>query len=263
MATTDSQALSDEIESLLVRYLQLLDEYTSLHNHLSSVQSSVYTDIARANFQAERGVSYGRESYDTRVMRPGRLCRVTGDAEDGTAVFEIGKMVTSAGEEKIGVGDTGKKVDSEGAGKTEVNTEDGEEKDGHTTTQTQDIEEGMENITIQTEATDDPNTQDKADKEGKDKESPKVTNPHDDKSSTQTPDPLRMFGFSIPSALRIAQSSSIQIVESSIPRLATISLQMRALEIQIRRARKYKAKALALEGGRGGLKGAVGEGVAV
>ncbi|KAH9210769.1 hypothetical protein DL95DRAFT_370533 [Leptodontidium sp. 2 PMI_412] len=211
MATTDPQTLSDEIDSLLARYLQLLDEYTSLRIPLSSLQSSVYTNIARANFQAERGVSYGRESYDRRVMQPGRLCRVIGDAEDGT-----------------------------------------------------NIDEDMEKITVQTEATGDPDTQDtKNDKEGKDEEPPKVTNQQDNKSNTQNPDPLRMFGFSIPSALRTAQSSSIQLVESSIPRLATVSLQMRALEIQIRRTKKYRAKALALEGTKGSLKGAVGEGVAV
>ncbi|KAH6712557.1 hypothetical protein BKA61DRAFT_86795 [Leptodontidium sp. MPI-SDFR-AT-0119] len=254
MATTDPQTLSDAIDSLLARYLQLLDEYTSLRIPLSSLQSSVYTNIARANFQAERGVSYGRESYDRRVMQPGRLCRVMGDAEDGTVIFEIGKVVTSAGEEKIGLGKTGVSAEAE----------DEKGRDGNNPTPTKNIDDDMEKITVQTEATDDPDTQDiKNDKEGKDKEPPRVTNQQDNKSNTQNPDPLRMFGFSIPSALRTAQSSSIQLVESSIPRLATVSLQMRALEIQIRRAKKYRAKALALEDGRGGLKGAVGEGVAV
>ncbi|KAH7348367.1 hypothetical protein BKA65DRAFT_259312 [Rhexocercosporidium sp. MPI-PUGE-AT-0058] len=244
------QALSDEIDSLLAQYLQLLDEYTSLHVSLSSLQSSIYTNIARANFQAERGLSYGRDSYDQRAMRPARVCRVTGDAEDGSVVFEIGKVVTSTGGEKTGLGETGVKADDE------------QGKDGNLPSQTQNIEEGMEKMTVQTEGTDDP-TKDSKDEEGKDKELPKVANQKDDNSTPQTPDPLRMFGFSIPSALRTAQSSSIQLVESSIPRLATISLQMRALEIQIRRARKYRAKALALEGGRGGLKAVVGESVSV
>ncbi|KAH7419585.1 hypothetical protein BKA64DRAFT_699612 [Cadophora sp. MPI-SDFR-AT-0126] len=232
---TDSRALSDEIDSLLVRYLTLLDEYTSLRGSLGSLQSSVYANIARANFQAERGVSYGRESYDRRAMTPGRLCRVTGDAEDETVDFEIVKV---GAESFAAMGDApGDKA------------EDKVEKDVNDQDEAEDIAEGMEKVNIGTRSSKDtsPDTDNNS--------PPKIPLP----SQNKTPDPIRMFGFSIPSALRTAQSTSIQVVESSIPRLASISLQMRALEIQIRRARKYKAKALVAEAGtvREGVKEAV------
>ncbi|KAL2064417.1 hypothetical protein VTL71DRAFT_4911 [Oculimacula yallundae] len=246
----DSQALSDEIDVLLARYLQLLDEYTSARGTFSTLQSSIYTDIARANFQAERGVSYGRESYDRRAMRPGRLCRVRGDAEEGTAVFEIEKVVVS-----------GK------AGKDNSSPRDKEENEkGIITGQTLDIEESMERVTVQEgkESGSQDSVEDKEERQDtkastETDSSPKPTPPQ----ATQIPDPLRMFGFNIPSALRKAQTSSTQLTETSIPQLATITLQMRALEIQIRRTRKYRAKALAVEEGKGVLKGDVREGVTV
>ncbi|KAK0099525.1 hypothetical protein ONS95_000254 [Cadophora gregata] len=233
---TDSQALSDEIDSLLVRYLTLLDEYTSLRGSLSSLQSSIYTNIARANFQAERGVSYGREAYDRRALTPNRVCRVTGDVGDGTVVFEFGKVVEE---------------ESAATEQTSVNKVEGqEEEDGSDSDKTEDIAEGMEKVSIGTDLSANTSTD-----KNNDPSPPKPT-----PTPNETPDPIRMFGFSIPTALRTAQSSSIQLVESSIPRLASISLQMQALEIQIRRARKYRAKALAAEAGS--VKGRAKEGIA-
>ncbi|KAG4415587.1 hypothetical protein IFR04_011256 [Cadophora malorum] len=237
----DSQAFSDEIDSLLVRYLTLLDEYTSLRGSLGSLQSSIYADIARANFQAERGVSYGREAYDRRAMTPGRVCRVTGDAEDGTVGFEV---------QKVRAVDSAATEDGPG-NKAEEKVKEGQ--DGNDSNETEDIAEGMEKVNIQTES-----SQEKS-PEIDDPSPPKSTSP----SQNKPLDPIRMFGFSIPSALRSAQSSSIQLVETSIPRLASINLQMRALEIQIRRARKYRTKALAAESSAGGMKAGAKEGVAV
>lgn len=64
---------------------------------------------------------------------------------------------------------------------------------------------------------------------------------------TKTKDPLRMFGILTPQALRVAQGQSINMVEEVIPKLVSVSAEMKALEIKIRRARKYRAKAEAAE----------------
>ncbi|XMA20833.1 hypothetical protein WAI453_013624 [Rhynchosporium graminicola] len=248
----DSQRFSDEIDLLLGRYLQLLDEYTSLLVTLSTLQSSIYSDIARANFQAERGVSYGRESYDWRAMRVGRLCQVNGDVEEGTAVFEVEKVAASG---KAGSKTPGKKAEGD---------------KGNILSETEDIEEALKNVTVQADEVSEAQGPEE-DQEEKDKTSSrKSTSSKADDTPTpsppqtnQIPDPLRLFGFSIPSALRTAQSSSMQMVETSIPRLATVTLQMRALEIQIRRARKYRTKALAVEGGNGDAERSLEKEVAV
>jgi hypothetical protein len=66
----------------------------------------------------------------------------------------------------------------------------------------------------------------------------------DEKPAPAKPkDPIRMFGILVPQALRTAQSESIKVAETIIPKLATVNKQMEALEIEIRRKRKHRAKA--------------------
>jgi hypothetical protein len=56
-------------------------------------------------------------------------------------------------------------------------------------------------------------------------------------------DPIRMFGYSIPSALKAAQVEAIKMVESSIPQICAVNAEMMEVEIKIRRARKQRVKA--------------------
>jgi hypothetical protein len=60
-------------------------------------------------------------------------------------------------------------------------------------------------------------------------------------------DPLRMFGILTPQSLRTAQKEAIEMVEAIIPRLVSIDAEMREVEIQVRRARKFRVKAEGLE----------------
>ncbi|OCK81822.1 hypothetical protein K432DRAFT_403444 [Lepidopterella palustris CBS 459.81] len=55
-------------------------------------------------------------------------------------------------------------------------------------------------------------------------------------------DPLRWYGLLVPPALRSAQASFIQAVEGPIPRLVTLSKELRSLEIDIGRTRKQIRK---------------------
>ncbi|KAK3356934.1 hypothetical protein B0T25DRAFT_630113 [Lasiosphaeria hispida] len=57
-----------DIDNLLQRYLELLDEYTQLRAALNTLQSGIYHDLARANFSAERGIRYGLDYYDDRMQ---------------------------------------------------------------------------------------------------------------------------------------------------------------------------------------------------
>ncbi len=67
------------------------------------------------------------------------------------------------------------------------------------------------------------------------------------KTASRVKDPIRMFGIlNIPSSLRTAQSEAIKMVDI-IPQLVSVDTQMKEIEIQIRRARKYRAKAEAAE----------------
>lgn len=69
------------IDELLERYLGLLDEYTRLRKELSQAQSSIYQNIARANFAGERGMRYGQNNYDER-MQATRLLAISADEKE-------------------------------------------------------------------------------------------------------------------------------------------------------------------------------------
>ncbi|CAK7197460.1 hypothetical protein SEUCBS139899_000107 [Sporothrix eucalyptigena] len=64
---------SDTVDELLARYLGLLHEYTELRSQLSSHQESMFGNLARANFAAERGFRYGPDHFDGRMQALIRL----------------------------------------------------------------------------------------------------------------------------------------------------------------------------------------------
>ncbi|KAL3424990.1 hypothetical protein PVAG01_04272 [Phlyctema vagabunda] len=76
-------SISGDIDSLLERYLNLLDTYTNLRSELATLQSSVHQHIARANFSADRGIRYGQDLYDER-MQASRACGITVAASSAT-----------------------------------------------------------------------------------------------------------------------------------------------------------------------------------
>jgi len=80
---------SDRIDSLLERYLSLLDEYTTLRESLSKTQTTLYQNLARANFSAERGVRYGPDYYDDRMQASRTLSVSTSDDNSGRPRFDI------------------------------------------------------------------------------------------------------------------------------------------------------------------------------
>lgn len=199
------------IDSLLHRYLLLLDEYTTLRSRLSDLQTGVYQGIARANFSAERGLRYGRDQYDDRMQASRRVAIKDEKKEDGvtTPIFSVvdgsAEKATAAAGHKEGedTGESAKEDESDDNNKEASATGEGEE-------------------------------------EKKQAEEPPAA-----ASATKqhVNNPLRWFGILAPMPLRNAQSLSVEAVEQVIPRLVTVNAEMLDLEIEVRRARKKRAKA--------------------
>lgn len=111
-------SLSNEIDSLLGRYLDLLHVYTQLRQDLATVQASVrqfcsccvnrtccpnlvlqvYQHLARANFSAERGIRYGQDLYDER-MQASRLCSIATNASGVHFAVSQSVKVDESGEQ--------------------------------------------------------------------------------------------------------------------------------------------------------------------
>lgn len=176
-------AQQDQIDSLLQRYLGLLDEYTELRAQLSTLMAGAYQDVARANFSAERGMRYGESHYDQRMRATRRLSVREGEA--GEPTFATVPNPEAAEEDWVEAGP------EQSRGEDEV-------------------------------------------------EKPK---------QAACKDPLRWFGLFVPTALRTAQSQSVEVVERVIPRLVSVNAEMLAIEIQVRRARKRRDKTLVADSG--------------
>lgn len=85
---------SDQIDHLLVNYLDLLDQYENLRKSLYKLQGSMLQNISKANFNANRGIRYGEDFYDTR-MQALRLCVTTKDEKKGTSIFTVDALIKS------------------------------------------------------------------------------------------------------------------------------------------------------------------------
>jgi hypothetical protein len=62
-------------------------------------------------------------------------------------------------------------------------------------------------------------------------------------SLKQPPPPLRLLPILPPPSLRAAQTESSALVRDLVPRLAQVEVEMREVEVCVRRARKRQAKA--------------------
>ncbi|KFH40742.1 hypothetical protein ACRE_085610 [Hapsidospora chrysogenum ATCC 11550] len=118
----------DHIDSLLERYLALLDEYTRLRDRLSRLQSGVHQNIARANFSAERGLRYGQDQYDGR-MRASRVLDIRVEQQQGTGVpsFGVVDATTTARTPDDGDVDSGSEEEEEAEAEEGRKDDSGEE----------------------------------------------------------------------------------------------------------------------------------------
>ncbi|KAI1451025.1 hypothetical protein F5Y02DRAFT_366732 [Annulohypoxylon stygium] len=107
----------DHIDKLLERYLHLLHEYTTLRDQLSSLQTGMYQNIARANFAAERGLRFGQDHYDER-MQASRTVLITKDEDQESPVpkFAIEAEPKESGKGAASNGDGAEDVVAEGGG---------------------------------------------------------------------------------------------------------------------------------------------------
>ncbi|KAG5925111.1 hypothetical protein E4U42_004477 [Claviceps africana] len=215
MALDDQIQVQRHIDGLLERHLALLDRYTDLRGRLSRLHASAMQDIARANFEAQRGRRFGRDQYDGRMRASRRV--VVGREPGGFCVVRVvGRDDDERGDEEDG--DEGEEEEEE-----EEEEEDGREKrDGR-------------------KVDDETKEERKDDDDTADDETRNEKTKHDD-TPKHNHDPLRWFGILAPPPLRSAQAHAVEAVEHVIPQLVSVAAEMQHLEIEVRRARKRRDK---------------------
>jgi hypothetical protein len=72
---------------------------------------------------------------------------------------------------------------------------------------------------------------------------PLASNERDENPQDRKPkDPIRWYGFSVPSSLRVAQAQFTTVVKTPVPRILHVTQEMRQLENEIGRLRKMIKK---------------------
>ncbi|KAF2971265.1 hypothetical protein GQX73_g2410 [Xylaria multiplex] len=243
----------DYIDGLLERYLHLLHDYTSLREELNALQTGMYQNIARANFAAERGVRFGRDYYDDRMQASRRLTinfesrgqdEAQGPSESQTRknLSALGSIITTiACVPASTVEDSKANVDVEAS---------------HPYPEAEAAEQGASKSTDKL-APNAPTPPPQTDMDAQPGRGAGITVERrindftlvakkGTTTSQKSNDPLRWFGLLTPMPLREAQTQSIRAIEHVIPRLASLNSEMAVVEIEVRRARKRRAKSEAL-----------------
>ncbi|KAL0473820.1 hypothetical protein QR685DRAFT_186649 [Neurospora intermedia] len=275
--TEEGNPYNTQIDALLTRYLHLLDEYTTLRSSLSSLQAGMYQNLARANFTAERGVRYGKEYFDERMVASRRVVVKVGkrkgngkgkgkgdEKEEEKEEEEEGHGGEDEGEQKaeFGVGVVGvdevevvkeKKEEEEEEGVKQNEEKNAKKESEEVLGKHQEAKKEVIQKAGTTATTPTPTTPVSPDDSSETPSNPDNDTEDDKEDETKKKkirrknDPLRWFGLLTPLPLRLAQTQAIQAVEQIIPRLVTVNAEMAQVEIEVRRARKRREKEAAVK----------------
>lgn len=206
-----SEDIAAKLDSLLEQYLNLLDKYTTLREELSKTFSNGFFSLAQAqrNSTLGPGRRYGQDFYDQRMKGRRRTAfTVTGD--------QVNVSIRLVNEQKV------KEHKETGKNENGENQEPEDESGGA----------GIQEV--------DDNDESSQKEEDAEKQKAKEKTRQD----PGTRDPLMWFGLLVPPALRQTQSHFSEAVEHAMPALVNIDDEMKRLEEQIWRCRKYLADSL-------------------
>ncbi|KAI9039143.1 uncharacterized protein KD926_009892 [Aspergillus affinis] len=215
-SSADSPAdLLQSLDSLLEKYLDLLDQHQKLQTQLASRISSGFFSLAQANYTCPPGRRYGADYYDERMKATRRVAlqspldptndATVTDREDPTGkdesktIFTI-EPVTNESSETL----SETKPDDSPKEAPDTNVED-------------------------SESTESPGETDA--------DSTAAPKPEPVKKKPCSSDPIRWFGVLVSPHLRNAQKSFTDVLESPVPQLTSTAFEMRALESEINRVR--------------------------
>ncbi|KAL4935700.1 hypothetical protein BDV06DRAFT_206472 [Aspergillus oleicola] len=223
--------LIQTLDELLEKYLHLFDKHQSLQNELASKLSSGFLSLAHANYTCPPGRRYGADYYDERMKATRRVIlqppSSSSNADHNTEVEELQQIETPAGptftieafspsdeEDQTDAGDKSEPLDSELRSSVPESSKAGED-----------------DTTVTTAYPSDPPTSTETNSEADTKTERAERKP-------RTLDPIRWYGILVPPSLRSAQKSFIEVVEGSLPELASTVVEMQTTEKKICRLRK-------------------------
>ncbi|MCJ1344037.1 hypothetical protein MMC31_002237 [Peltigera leucophlebia] len=250
---------TEKLEHLLVCYLDLLNQYTTLREHLSQKLSSGFLTLAQANFQSPNRARYGQDFYDDR-MRASTLVSLipidsfskvefsllqrrnalSSPSESGASPVEsspsdLSSPSPSPSHAPPQTDSASAKSAPEFSPGVSSSSDFSLAPDPHIRSHTEPSHELCSESPVGPSSENVPKSSSQAEFEAP------SSGPATSKQTTSPPpscDPLNWFGILVPSALRRTQTSFKAVVEEIVPRIVTVDREMRQLEIEVRRTRK-------------------------
>ncbi|KAG2421449.1 hypothetical protein HFD88_005424 [Aspergillus terreus] len=228
--------LTQTLDDLLERYLNLLDQHQRLQSQMASCLSSGFMSLAQANYACPPGRRYGEDYYDDRMKATRRMtiqtrCAATNnlsakdtDQSDKSSTFQYTFKIETA--------------------KTEEPEED-PKNDGAPSPESSDPSDDQpasEDATKPLKAPDtpEPSGPDEASKTGLEST---TTSKSKSKTKPRSSDPLRWYGILVPPTLRSAQKSFTAAVGGHLSELASVTAEMQLAEREIAHVREELGQA--------------------
>ncbi|KAJ5469523.1 hypothetical protein N7539_009141 [Penicillium diatomitis] len=218
--------LRQSLDLLLENYLLLLDRQQALQSGLSKTLASGFLSLAHANYTCPPGRRYGADYYDERMKATRKISihrkPVHPDAD------------ASRTEAKL----TGNSIVKNTDYTFQIEEAKGQEVEGSADNSDAPEEVSSKTTEAQTNADKSSTTESPSVSQGSSGEDSPADGPTESaanpiRKKVRSDNPLHWYGILVPSSLRSAQRSFMEVIETRVPDLAGTIVQMRDLEVKI------------------------------
>ncbi|KAL1987734.1 hypothetical protein VTN96DRAFT_2574 [Rasamsonia emersonii] len=223
------------LDSLLERYLHLLDRHQTLQAEIGKQLSSGFFSLTHANYCSPPGRRYGEDYYDQRMKATRRLLlktpSLTPDQETESSqsastslVYQVQytPVISRKEESEDEKGQRDKAEQSD----TNVSSTGKQQEDKDTTSGPGSPE--TSNIPTPSTSSEPPETEQETREESA----------KPPRKLFRSDDPLSWYGILVPPSLKNAQRSFTEAIEGNIPKLASVIHEMRQVEEHVHKLRK-------------------------
>ncbi|KAE8148551.1 hypothetical protein BDV25DRAFT_158132 [Aspergillus avenaceus] len=227
---TDSTELLQSLDTLLERYLHLLDRHQKLQAELASSLSAGFLSLAQANYTCAPGRRFGGDYYDERMKATRKVAlrpptSLAADVKAPTGGMSPGENADQDRSERVFRIETVSHDDTDPIESTEKELSASSNVPTAETNSPPENDESAE-PTDSRDATGSSQTKATGDSTSKHSQ-----------GKSRSSDPIRWYGILVPPSLRSAQKSFTGAVEGPLPELASVVVEMQVVEREVEQLR--------------------------
>ncbi|KAJ5819820.1 hypothetical protein N7474_005411 [Penicillium riverlandense] len=222
---TASSELLQSLDTLLEKYLHLLDRQQELQSGLAKQLSSGFLALAHANYTCPPGRRYGADYYDERMKATRKIAVRMGKHTEA----ESKEDSTQDSPDSWNCSELNYNFSLEGAPSPPPESSTKEKKADSVAAEESEDASSSHPDTATASSTEDEHSSNSE---------TAVPAPKSARKKFRSSDPIHWYGILTPLSLRNAQTSFTGAVETQVPGLAAVVVEMRAVEDEISQLRK-------------------------